>query len=436
MRMSGSLLSLVERFQTAQHHGRMPTAAAVLPPYFLRLLVLQGRLSHRLIARHPTRPWLYRKPCCIEGLARKLQSRCRQPAGGTSSHVLTAERTPSCAAASIDNLLQPTRFIHFQISCPRCVVSVGPTSGGRNQPLFHWRTSLEMSRARVGCFALTVVLTAALPIDDYVSKADPHYGWYDTGVKVTGMLFGGTAHILNVTSQQWLDPSRAVGPHGHSIWSHQVAVIVPKHLEVTNVSMSIMTGGCNKDVKPPSKTEEYLEVASALASRTNAIVIVIYQIPNCPITYPSDPQRRGREEDEMIAWAWREYLIGKTSHQNDTEWLPRFPMAKAGMQCMRAAAEFAAKMSFAKIDSWVVSGASKRGWTSWMVSDLHTQPFLNAQIQASPASQPSLNLTHSIAPTRSYLAPSYLTGGCRQVPHLSSDCRPHAPRSYRTISQC
>ena len=74
--------------------------------------------------------------------------------------------------------------------------------------------------------ALCVSHTAAGPLDDYVSAPEPSYGWHDTGARVK-LPFGGVAHILNVTSQQWLTVEQAVGPNGAQ-WTHQVAVIVPK----------------------------------------------------------------------------------------------------------------------------------------------------------------------------------------------------------------
>jgi hypothetical protein len=37
--------------------------------------------------------------------------------------------------------------------------------------------------------------------------------------------------VLNVTSQQWLDPSRAYVPGHGSIWTHQVIVVIPKKLK-------------------------------------------------------------------------------------------------------------------------------------------------------------------------------------------------------------
>ena len=170
----------------------------------------------------------------------------------------------------------------------------------------------------------------------------------------------------------------------------------------TNTSFAILTGGCNEGPpKPPAATEEYLAIASIFSAETGSIGIVIYQIPNCAppapalrarpptlmppsrpsaerlcrsraippagkIVYPSDPARRPRDEDAMIAWAWRQYLLAPNASR-DPRWLPRFPMVKAGMQCMRASTEYLAKADIAKVDGWVVGGASKRGWTSWMV---------------------------------------------------------------------
>lgn len=42
-------------------------------------------------------------------------------------------------------------------------------------------------------------------------------------------------------------------------------------------------------------------------------------------------------------------------------------MVKGAMQSMRGAQEFLAKANIAKIGGWVAAGASKRGWTTWMV---------------------------------------------------------------------
>lgn len=200
----------------------------------------------------------------------------------------------------------------------------------------------------------------AAPIDDYVNKDDGQFSWFDTNQTVK-MLSGATGYILNVTSQKWLNESMAVGPNG-AIWTHQALVIVPKDLKVKNRGMIWITGGCNEHPGIPKATDEEPLSVDVISASTKSIGVVLYQIPNCHIVYPSDPSKRGRSEDAMIAWAWKEFL-----DSGNPEWLPRFPMVKGAMKAMQAVQEYTAEKGIADIDGWVVSGASKRGWTTWMV---------------------------------------------------------------------
>jgi PhoPQ-activated pathogenicity-related protein len=217
---------------------------------------------------------------------------------------------------------------------------------------------------------LAVTAVHGTPLDDYINKPDSHYKWVDTGVTFN-TIFGGKAYVLNVTSQQWLDESKGyvlTGKNGAgtptSVWTHQVVVIVPKKLTYRNISMAYLTGNCNEDPGVPSKTDEDVLVADEITSNTNAVGIVVFQIPNCPYVFPSDPSKKHRTEDAVLAWAWHEFL---EDPNHSPEWLPRLPMAKAAFQCMRAVEEFTAKQKIAEIEGWFVAGASKRGWTTWMV---------------------------------------------------------------------
>jgi len=126
-----------------------------------------------------------------------------------------------------------------------------------------------------------------------------------------------------------------------------------------------VTGGCNEhghhDI-PTAKDEDIL-VADELAKLSHMITITVFQVPNCKLIFPSDPEQKRRAEDAILAWAWKEY------HEDPTnfEWLPRMPMAKAAFQSMRAAQDFVNnKLKVAEVDNWIVAGASKRGWTTWM----------------------------------------------------------------------
>ena len=43
--------------------------------------------------------------------------------------------------------------------------------------------------------------------------------------------------------------------------------------------------------------------------------------------YPGDPQKKNRNEDAILAWAWRSFI---DDPEHDPEWIPRLPMVKAG----------------------------------------------------------------------------------------------------------
>jgi len=174
------------------------------------------------------------------------------------------------------------------------------------------------------------------------------------------MLSGGTGHLLNVTSQQWLDETRA-HVQGSSIWSHQVLTIIPKTVKIKNRAFIYITGGCNENPDVPKATDEEPLAMDIAGAQIGSIAVVLNQIPNCHMVYPSDPEQRPREEDAVIAWAWHMYL-----ETGDPEWLPRLPMVKAAMAAMRAAQEYTTQEGIADIDGWVVAGASKRGWTTWL----------------------------------------------------------------------
>jgi len=234
------------------------------------------------------------------------------------------------------------------------------------------------------CIAISAYLFCSLatstPLDDYVNREESVYGWKYLN-ETFKTVFGGQAHVLNVTTQTWLDKSRAgvfIGNDQYTnVWSHHVVVIVPKTLKTTNVSLAYLTGGCNQDGIPKSTDEDVL-VADEIAHSTSAVAIVVFQIPNCPVVFPRDPSKRHRDEDALIAWAWKEYLDGaqgKTPGGADAKWLPRLPMVKGGMQSMRAVEDFLrGTLNVIPKDEehgWIVAGASKRGWTTWMVGSVH-----------------------------------------------------------------
>jgi PhoPQ-activated pathogenicity-related protein len=85
------------------------------------------------------------------------------------------------------------------------------------------------------------------------------------------------------------------------------------------------------------------------------------QVPNQPLTFADETE--GRIEDDQIAYAWDKFL-----DTGDPFWLSRFPMVKATVRAMDATQAFLAGEARGRVvvDDFVVAGASKRGWTTWL----------------------------------------------------------------------
>jgi len=202
------------------------------------------------------------------------------------------------------------------------------------------RSILRTSRSRRPGLSLLLLLLALLPavswggaLEDYVKAPDAHYNWKTTEQR---QMDWGTLTRLEMVSQHWRD----------QFWSHHLIVAQPREVRNPDIAFLLITGNGNG--------EKQVEWLKTLATRAGAVAAVITQVPNQPLY-------NGRSEDALIAYTFDQYL--KTG---GTNWPLLFPMVKSAVRGMDTVQAFAAKESQSSIQRFVVGGASKRGWTTWL----------------------------------------------------------------------
>jgi PhoPQ-activated pathogenicity-related protein len=87
-------------------------------------------------------------------------------------------------------------------------------------------------------------------------------------------------------------------------------------------------------------------------------VAVLRQVPQQPIF-------GGMVEDEAISYTFEQYF--KTQ---DPTWPLLLPMVKSAVRGMDAVQQFAAESWQLKIERFTLTGASKRGWTTWLTASV------------------------------------------------------------------
>ncbi|MEO8026078.1 MAG: PhoPQ-activated pathogenicity-related family protein [Bryobacteraceae bacterium] len=207
--------------------------------------------------------------------------------------------------------------------------------------------------------ALSFTLTAAdasraagkykeTALDKYVWTPDPSYKW-ELVKTIPGQ--GYTGYILDLTSQTWVTPVKA----NSAVWRHWLIIVKPDKVTSSTGHLYI-TGGSQKD-KVPEKIDP---VRADMAITTGAVVSELKMVPNQPMSFEDHPQ--GMVEDDFIAYTWDKYL-----RTGDSIWPARLPMTKSAVKAMDAITEFTASEAGGKVkvDTYVVAGGSKRGWTTW-----------------------------------------------------------------------
>jgi PhoPQ-activated pathogenicity-related protein len=217
--------------------------------------------------------------------------------------------------------------------------------------------------------------TALTALDRYVAATDANFSW-----KVARELpaEGVTATLIEMTSQQWLTDKEVERP----LWTHWITIVRPAPASVrdpspagsgeaapkplrgeggnvtSDIGLLFISGGSN-DRPPPARPAAWLVDA---ARDTGTVTAELRLVPNQPVVFKDDPSRKPRTEDDFIAYTWDKFL-----RTGDEKWPARLPMTKSAVRAMDAVTAFTTSPAGGgkPVTRFVVSGASKRGWTTW-----------------------------------------------------------------------
>lgn len=190
-------------------------------------------------------------------------------------------------------------------------------------------------------FAQNALITPQTALKSYITNNDATYKWELKDSLTVGSV---TAYHLLLTSQKWREYT----------WRHQLTILVPQNKE-RDGALLFITGGSNKAEQPNwSKDDKLWAPLAGIALKNKAIVALIKQIPNQPLY-------GDLTEDALIS-----YTLHQFKQDKDYTWPLLFPMVKSAVKAMDAIQEFTkAKLKY-DINNFVIAGASKRGWTTWL----------------------------------------------------------------------
>lgn len=184
-------------------------------------------------------------------------------------------------------------------------------------------------------------ITPETALRSYLANGDNNYKWELKDSLVMGNV---TLYNLQLTSQKWRK----------YMWRHQLSVFIPKN-KLYDGALLFITGGSNKDEQPNwNKSDGMWPQLAEVAEKNKAVVALIRQVPNQPLY-------GNLTEDALISYTLHQYKNDK-----DHSWPLLFPMVKSAVKAMDAVQEFTKQKANFQVNNFVISGASKRGWTTWL----------------------------------------------------------------------
>ncbi len=180
----------------------------------------------------------------------------------------------------------------------------------------------------------------------YVYAPDNSYQWKQRQRAQVGK---GQLVELIMVSQTWKNIR----------WKHQLYVYKPSRVTNDRAILVIGGGSWRKEYDQPGQGLSVPREAQVLAPAAEALGSIIAVVKHVPF----QPIINGRVEDQIISYTFDKFLT-----TGDTSWPLLRPMVKSAVRAMDTVQEFCRKQWNLEITGFTLTGASKRGWTTWLTS--------------------------------------------------------------------
>ena len=187
----------------------------------------------------------------------------------------------------------------------------------------------------VALFFSTAAGFAADPLERYVAAPDSAYKWE---LKRSETTNGFTMAAISMTSQTWRT----------STWTHALQIVRPLKMRHPEIALVFISGD--------GSGKSYIPILAKLASEAGATAAYLSRVPNQPLY-------GGKKEDALIAYTFKKYM-----ETGDETWPALLPMVKSAVRAMDTVVAYSQKEHGEKVEKFVVTGASKRGWTTWLTA--------------------------------------------------------------------
>ncbi len=188
---------------------------------------------------------------------------------------------------------------------------------------------------------------AGSELSDYIALPDDSFRW-----ELRERQSSHNCEILrlHLTSQRWQGID----------WRHILYLIKPQNLDVQRDDAVLVVAGGSWQMNWPENGPDTVSVRGEVplmanvAQQFGCVIAVLTMVP-------FQPMMNGKHEDEIIAATFAKYV-----ETQDATWPLLLPMVKSAVRGMDATCSAAKQEWGVTLNKFTVTGASKRGWTTWL----------------------------------------------------------------------